>query len=152
MYEPETVLTLKEPRSTEEKPFPYDRVQVIGQSPINHGTIAEEWTGASGQGVIITPLTDFGSTLDEPYGKLQQMYEVESIPVREALAAVPVRVITPGTAGPTPEDTFAAEAPGVAPEPGQKRGRTARSPLDGEESVPPSSSPLGDAEQPQQTE
>lgn len=162
MYEPETVLALKNPRtegtppvgtpqrgkegerdyrpaspdyqpaSEDYKPFPYDRVRVIGQSPINHGSTSEEWSGASAQGVIVEPLTEFGSTLDEPYGKLQTLYEVESLPVHEAPATVPVKVInsTSGSAGPTPEEVFEEKAPGEKPAPGQKRGRSKRSPLD----------------------
>lgn len=138
MYEPGSILTLKEPRppekneKDEEIEFPYNRVEVVGQSPINHGVTASEWSGAAadGQGVIIKPLTSFGSTLDEPYGKLKELYDVESIPQHEAPAAQPVKVVnaTSGSAGPTPEEVFATEAPGKKPEPGQRRGR---SPLDG---------------------
>lgn len=138
MYEPETILTLKEPRSQYDddgepvKLFPYDRVKVIGPSPINHGITSEEWVGANGQGVIITPLTDFGGTADEPLGKLQALYDVESVPERTAPVAAPIKVVTPGTAGPTPEDVFAKEAPGEASKHGE-RVRTPRSPLDAED-------------------
>ena len=110
MYEPETVLVLKEPRSTEEDQFPYDRVEVIGQSPIHHGTRAEEWEGAQGQGVIVKPLNGFGSTLDEPYGKLRDLYNVESTPVREAAAQATVKLITDADLGPSPEEQFADAA------------------------------------------
>lgn len=185
MYEPETILKLKEPRSKGTPPvgkpqrgkegeigyrpqsadyeppsddwevFPYDRVRVIGQSPINHASITDEWSGTSGQGVIVEPIHEFGATLDEPYGKLQRLYEVESVPVHEVPAEVPIRVInsTSGSAGPTPEEQIAEKAPGVPPKPGEKRGRTKHSPLDdlpGAEAE--SSSPLGDVEPPKTEE
>lgn len=146
MYEPDTILKLKEPRSTEDTPFAYDQVKVLGQSPINYAKTSE-WAGAAAQGVIIAPLTEFDRTLEEPYGKLQALYVVESIPTHEAPAAVPVKVInsTSGSAGPTPEEQFAETAPGIPPEPGQRRGRTSRaeqpSPLD---APVPSESPLGE--------
>ena len=127
MYEPKTILKLKKTRGTENKPFPYDRVEVVGQSPVNHGAQASEWVGAAGQGVVITPLDGFGSTLDEPYGKLQSIYDVESLPPDEIIAA-PVKVIrsNSGSAGPSPEEVFAGEAgQGKV----QKR-PPARSPLD----------------------
>lgn len=145
MYEPDTVLKLKEPRSTDEKPFAYDQVKVLGQSPINYAKTSE-WEGVSAQGVIIAPLTEFDRTLEEPYGKLQMLYEVESIPTHEAPAAVPVKVVnsTSGSAGPTPEEQLAEKAPGTPPEPGQRRGRTKRSPLDAEA---PSPSPLDTPEE-----
>lgn len=107
MYEPGTILTLKEPRSTDEEPFPYDRVRVIGVSPINHAAgAAAEWEGASGQGIIVQPETDFAATLDEPIGKLQSLYDVEFVP-DNTIVAEPVKVVTPGTAGPSPEEVFA---------------------------------------------
>jgi hypothetical protein len=34
MYTRNTILELKEPKSTEEAPFPYDRVRVIGTSVV----------------------------------------------------------------------------------------------------------------------
>lgn len=146
MYQPETILSLKEPRSTEDQPFAYDRVRVVGVSPINHSGATAEWTGGDGQGVIIQPLTDFGSTLDEPFGKLQLLYEVESVPELEIPRAAPIKVINSATAsaGPTPEEVFKKEAPGVKSEDG-KRGRTPLSPLTVPEKDRPSASPLGDA-------
>lgn len=158
MYEPDTILKLKEPRtvgtppqgrppkgkegdagyvpasedyvpaSEDYEPFPYDRVKVVGVSPVNRAAIeGGEWEGPQGQEVIITPLDGFGSTSAEPYGKLQKLYDVEEVPVREGTVEAPVRVITPGTAGPTPEEVFAKDAPGRP----NARGRTKRrSPLD----------------------
>lgn len=116
---------------------------MVGPSPISHGGNAE-WDGAAAGGVIITPLTNHGSTLDEPLGKLQALYDVESTPVRETEVVQKIRVIDSATdaAGPTPESVFAKEAPGAPPEEGQKRGRTRVSPL--EDPRPKSSDgPLG---------
>lgn len=132
MYEPDTILSLKtqrdpDPETGEE--FPYNEVRVVGVSPISHGGNSE-WSGTAAAGVIITPLTNFGSTLDEPFGKLQALYDVKEIPVREVDADPKIRVIhsTTASAGPTPEEVFAVEAPGTPPEPGQRRART--SPLE----------------------
>jgi len=131
MYEPGTILTLKEPRSTKDQPFPYDRVRVIGQSPIDHRLFSAEWEGANSQGVVIAPENGFGSNVDEPYGKLISLYDVDTIPTTE-VDIQPVRVInsTSGQAGPTPEEVFSTEAPGVK-SPDGMRGRTPQvSPLD----------------------
>ncbi len=135
MYEPETILTLKEPRGTEDEPFPYDRVKVIGQSPINHGTASEEWAGANGQGVIIEPLTSFGSTLDEPFGKIQELYTIESVP--PPVEVVPPKVLTPESLGASPEEVFAAEA--------DKQGQDARRAAPKKRKLP---SPLGESKKP----
>lgn len=122
----------REPDPETNEPFPYNRVKVIGPSPINHGIASGEWTGTEGDGVIITPLSNFGGTLDEPFGKLRALYEVESVPEHEGDVTPKVRVInaTTAAAGPTPEEVFAEKAPGKAPEPGQIRARTPRSPLE----------------------
>lgn len=144
MYEPDTILTLKEPRDPQdperpEEPFPYNRVRVVGQSPINHGVYSSEWTGAAGTGVILTPLTGFAGVIDEPLGKVQALYNIESVPEREVEVNTRVRVINSASAqaGPTPEEVFAVKAPGVAPEEGQTRGRT-----------PMGESPLGEDPRP----
>lgn len=167
MYEPDTILKLKEPRtvgtppqgdpesenyvpaSDDYDPFPYDRVRVIGQSPINHGIANSDWSGTNAQGVIITPLDGFGSTLDEPLGKIQALYAVESTPVHEA-PAVPVRVINSRTAdaGPTPEDVFAEEA-AKNPQPPTRRAAR-KSPLDDPRPTVEEAGPLGAVEAPQE--
>lgn len=147
MYEPETILELKEQHEPDEETgeeFPYNRVRVIGASPINHGVSSAEWEGASGAGVIITPLSNFGATLDEPLGKLQALYTVVEVPDTIIDAVPQVRIIhsTSQSAGPTPEEVFAEQAPGVPPEEGQKRGRTPHeSPLE-DPRKPANASPL----------
>lgn len=127
MYEPNTILTLNEQRDADpetNEPFAYNRVRVVGQSPVSHADRGD-WNGADAAGVIIVPLSNLGGTLDEPFGKLREMYSVESVP--EIVIEQPnVRVINAQTAqaGPTPEEIFAEQAPGVAPEEGQTRART----------------------------
>ena len=165
MYEPNSILVLKEQRPDEEVParqdpddpkrkrpkhkipFPYNKVRVVGVSPVDHtGGKGGTWEGVGARGVILEPLTGHGATLDEPYGKLQKLYNVESIPTNEVIIE-PVRIIRPtsGSAGPTPEEVFAVESPGTPPEPGQIRGRSPRSPLgDDLEEDTGSGSPLGD--------
>lgn len=160
MYEPDTILVLKKPKtkgtppqgdpesedyvpaSEDYKPFPYDRVRVLGQSPISHS--GEGWSGEANQGVIIAPLTEFDRTLDEPYGKLLALYNVESIPVHEA-PADPVRVINPtsGSAGPTPEEQFAQSAE-ENPQPPARRHRPKQevSPLEDPRPAAADASPL----------
>lgn len=117
MYKPDTILALKEPRTKRDEdgevvgePFPYDRVRVIGQSPLNHATIASEWVGANGQGVIVEPLTDFGANLDEPFGRLQELYVVESLPEPAIFRGDQVEVLEPADLGPSPEQVFANDA------------------------------------------
>lgn len=145
MYQPGTILKLKKQRKPDpetKEAFPYNRVQVIGESPVSHAH-KEEYVGADAAGVLLTALTNFGANLDEPFGKCRELYEVESIPEDVVDATPQVRVInaTSAQAGPTPEEVFAVEAPGKAPEEGQSRARTsplgeapnkaAKGPLDG---------------------
>lgn len=151
MYQPDTILKLKDPRSTDDEPFPYDRVRVVGQSPVDHGLRSSQWAGANGQGVIIQPLAGFASTADEPYGKLQRLYDVESVPVIEVPVAATVEIRPQEDAGPSPEDVFAAAASDEDAARAQRKAPAPLvSPLDGEiqgEDVPPSESPLGETEE-----
>jgi hypothetical protein len=104
MYERHTILKLKEPRSTEDEVFPYDVVEVVGQSPINHGQ-DPDW--GSGQSVIIRPYGDvFAATLDEPYNKLRELYEIVHVPDPEEVEAPIVKHLTQRQLGPSPEDVF----------------------------------------------
>lgn len=106
MYKPGTVLTLREPQSTKDQPFPYDRVRVIGPSPVAHAA-AGSWDGVGAQGVVIAPVDEFAANIDEPYGKLQELYNVESEP--EQAPIIQGRVIEVQD-GPSPEEQFAAAA------------------------------------------
>lgn len=147
MYANDTILTLKSPRDPDDETgeeFPYNVVRVVGESPVSH-THKGEWTGQDARGVIIVPLTNFGATLDEPFGKLRSIYDVTEIPEVHVQQDIRIKVVdsSSAAAGKTPEEVFAVEAPGVPPEPGQIRGRTFVSPLDdpGPENV---GSPLDD--------
>lgn len=158
MYAPNTVLELKEPKSMDGKPFPYDEVRVVGPSPIQHPVIAgAQWSGGDAQGVIITPLTDFAGNLDEPFGKLQALYNVKSVPERNA---TPQKVVvidaTSAEAGDTPEQVFAREAPGDEASVDGKRVRSpgitgANSPLE-DPRARAADGPLGAAPKPSQAE
>jgi hypothetical protein len=145
MYESETILSLKEPRDPDPETgeaFPYNRVRVVGESPVSHADKGD-WKGADARGVIVVPLTNFGSTLDEPFGKLRTIYDVESIPEHEAPAEVPIKVIksTSQSAGPTPEEVFAEKAPGARATGDHRRART--SPLGDPGGPPDHDGPLG---------
>ncbi len=108
-------------------PFPYNKVEVIGPSPVIHSDPNSPWQGADAVGVIIRPLSDFAGNLDEAFGKLKQLYNVVSVPEAiEQPVERTIRVIDAATnqAGETPEEVFAREAPGIPAEAGKKRGRT----------------------------
>ncbi len=133
MYAADTILTLKAQRPPDDETdeaFAYNQVRVIGESPVQH-TSKGEYVGPDARGVIVVPMSNFGGTLDEPFGKLRQLYDVSEMPDTTIQPPSPIRVIDSSTAqaGPTPEEVFRDEAPGSAPEPGQKRGRTPISPL-----------------------
>lgn len=152
MYERDTILTLKEQRKPDPETgeeFPYNRVRVVGQSPINQQR--GDWTGEDAKGVIIVAESNFGATLDEPFGKLRQLYDVTEVPewepavkpeVLAAEAARQARARANAAPAKTPEEVFAEEAPGVPPEEGQTRGRTTPSPLDGPNGPESDKSPL----------
>lgn len=128
MYATGTILKLKKPRPKDKETkedFPYNLVRVIGESPVSHGNKGK-WEGSDAKGVLIAPLSNFGSTLDEPFGKLRDLYDVESIPEVEIPVEQKIRIIdaTTAQAGKTPEEVFAEESPGEKPKPGEKRGRT----------------------------
>lgn len=134
MYARDTILTLKEQRDPDpetQEVFAYNKVRVVGESPVQH-TSRGDYTGEDSKGVIIVPIANFGGTLDEPFGKLRQLYDVTEVPETTIQPPSPIRVIDSSTAqaGPTPEEVFKEQAPGVPPLPGQIRGRTPRSPLD----------------------
>jgi hypothetical protein len=138
MYATDTILKLKKQKKPEKNDkgemveFPYNRVRVLGMSPVSHTGGASDWSGASATGVIIAPITSYSGNLDEPYGKLQALYDVESEPSLEVFKPAPVRMIEAYTAaaGKSPEEVFAEQAPGPAPKPGQIRARTPMSPLE----------------------
>jgi hypothetical protein len=146
MYAANTILSLKEQRPNDpetDEVFPYNEVKVIGPSPISHGG-QSEWSGQAAVGVIIVPTANFGSTLDEPLGKVQALYEVKFVPTNEIEVAQKIRVYDSSTAaaGQTPEEVFAEKSPGVKPAEGQTRGRSPMSPLE-DPRPEPNQGPLG---------
>lgn len=121
MYKPGTILVLKDPQSKPDEPFPYDRVRVIGPSPISYSA-SSSWDGVGAQGVVISPVEHFDATIDEPYGKLLEVYTIESEP--EAQPIIQGQVIHVEE-GPTPEDVFqaATSKSGVKPKPPRPRAK-----------------------------
>lgn len=137
MFKADTILTLKAQRDPDPETgeaFPYNRVRVIGTSPISHpgekkadGT--PKWVGQDADGCIIEPLSTFAGNLDEPFGKLKKLYDVEFVPPEEEVVReVRIRIQQPEDMGPTPEDVFAAQAPGDPDAP--RRFEPQPSPLD----------------------
>lgn len=126
MFTRGTVLVLKEPKSTDEVPFPYDRVRVVGVSVVSRPGAMGEWEGADAQGVVIEPVTEFAGNLDEPYGRLKRLYKIESEP-EPVDQQIRVEVIPAHTrqAGPTPEEIFAEQNEAAGIKPGQKRSAVA---------------------------
>lgn len=149
MYASDSILTLKEPRSTDEKPFAYDRVKVIGPSPVAHRE-DPRYTGSDAKGVIIQPLTEFAGNLDEPFGKLRTLYNVEFVPEYEEEVTTTIKRYdaTTRAAGPTPEDIFAEKAAGKPAEP---KAPVTASPLK-DPNPKPQDGPLGDVEGPSDAE
>ena len=122
MYARNTILTRREPfeaPNPEADPpvegdpkYIFNRVRVIGRSPISHmGGAAAEGSGVGAQGVIVEPLEGFGGTVDRPLGELQRDYTIEFEPGPTQIEPT-LRVINAQTreAGPSPEEVFATTA------------------------------------------
>lgn len=109
MYSRDTILSRRDPFKDDDPAAVYNRVRVIGTSPVAYmGGATGTWSGVSAQGVIIQPEGAFGGNLDRPLGELQRDYEIETEP--EPTVVTPsIRVINAQTreAGPSPEDAFA---------------------------------------------
>lgn len=101
-----TILQRKEPFDTPDLE-PYNEIRVIGNSPVQTQGRASEWEGQLGENISIAP-TSFGGVKDRPFGELERDYEVVSIP--EPPSALPPQTIQRIAPGPSPEDTFRAEA------------------------------------------
>ena len=107
-------------------PFPYNKVEVVGPSPVIRQN--DDWTGADAQEVILRPLHDFAGNIAEPLGKVKKLYNVVSVPEDVVEVERTIRVIQANTnqAGETPEEVFAREAPGKP----AKNGGRARTPFE----------------------
>lgn len=144
MYEPNTILKLKEPqyidadgrkqpledykpKNKDDKPteFPYNRVRTLGASPVSHPA-ATGWQGVEAQGVIVRPEAAFGGVLDLPLGQVQSLYEVEALPPEEEEPDPQIQRVKRLKSQPTPEEAFKAAEP-----PGSKKSPTrVRTPLE----------------------
>lgn len=108
MYENGTILKRREP--VDDPDYPYNFLEVVGESPMTYANTAD-WTGAEARGVIVQatfdPDTDaptpFAPTLDEPVGKLNELYEIVSVP---ELVVATEQVIKRAPTLPTPEEAF----------------------------------------------
>jgi hypothetical protein len=104
VYTPDTILERKEPKENA-----YDKVRVVGPSPISFSATRGEWGGRGAQdGVIIEPVEEHDSTIDVPLGQLQELYSVVSEgeplgiqPTFEPPKRVDTRMLK------SPEDVFA---------------------------------------------
>lgn len=108
MFEPGTILRLREPQSTEDELYPYDLVKVVGQSPVQHSRPDADtpFAGQDAVGFIITPHGDgFGPTLDKPYGELQKLYDIEEYPT-DPLTGEPLKPENNPRNLPSPEQVF----------------------------------------------
>jgi hypothetical protein len=116
----EKAVEIKKTKTQVEQPFPYNRVRVIGPSFITYSRQRgsedpekEPYYGTDALGVIIVPESGFAATLDEPYGKLRRLYEIEQLPepILEEVRVVKRPPSPSALAGPTPEEVFAGNQP-----------------------------------------
>lgn len=121
MYDTDTILAAKEPKENDPETgetHPYNRLRVIGPSPVSHRDTGD-WSGSSAQGVVVEPVANFGANWDKPFGWLQEHYTVESVPeppmpVENVYGIPKVTKVIDGhsrRAGLTPEEVFAEQAP-----------------------------------------
>lgn len=118
IYKPGTILALKEPRDPDPvtgEEYPYNRVEVVGESPVGHVGGLQEWDGAMSVGVTIKPAGEFGGTVDRPIGELRHKYKVEYSPPERELemrhAGQNVKVVVQDAPEGSPEDAFSKSAP-----------------------------------------
>lgn len=122
MFEPGTILRLREPQSTDDAPYPYDLVKVIGQSPIQHSRADADtpFAGQDAVGYIVQPAGDgFGPTLDKPYGELAALYDIEEYPT-DPITGEELKPENTPRGLPSPEQVFAKAAKNSDPSPRQR--------------------------------
>lgn len=108
MFEPGTILAALDPQSTDEKPYPYDRVYVVGQSPVQHTSADPNspWAAADAIGFILRPAGEtFGPVIDVPYGEINRLYEIEEYPTNP-ITGEPITPENSPRGQPTPEQVF----------------------------------------------
>lgn len=109
MYQPGTILELREPQSTEDQPFAYDRVKVLGVSPVSHAaTVPGQWQGVEAQHVLIQPVDVFDANIEKPLGFLQEQYVITEVP--DSNLAAQRGGVTVEQRGPSPEEVFKTNA------------------------------------------
>lgn len=139
MYEPGTTLKLKkqvDPDKETGEIYAYNLIRFIQVSPVSVAD-AEGWTGADAEFCVCVPIANFGGNINRPFGQLRELYEIDTLPpspgeeaeaplktIDEQKAERAAKMLAKVERERTPEEVFALEAPGVAPKPGQKRGRT----------------------------
>ena len=97
----------KTPKTTKANPDPYDRVEVIGESPLSFSDSSSTWDGVGARGVILKPLESFAGTVDRPYGELMRDYKTEFEPPN-TIPQPKVEIIDVD-ALPSPEEVFAKQ-------------------------------------------
>lgn len=113
-YVPGTILTRKQPIDPPDSEDSidlsvYNRIEIIGRSPVQRGIRPAEWTGQAGDEYSIKPFEAFGEVIDTPQGALEKDYDVVTIPERPTIQRETLTVLEPG---PSPEQQFAAEQSG----------------------------------------
>lgn len=71
--------------------YPYNKIKVVGPSPVRGTETLPEWTGIDGDQFIITPESEFGATQVAPESVLQRDYTVVSYPDETTLEINPER-------------------------------------------------------------
>lgn len=145
MYVPGTILTLKDQRETDPETgevYAYNEIEFVTTSPVSI-LDTEGWTGEDATFCVLVPRSNFGGTINRPFGQIRELYEIKSVPAGPGLAAVDAlpeiksveqqeaeraaliaeRQLQLKAQRP-PEQVFAEEAPGKAPEAGEIRART----------------------------
>lgn len=144
MYVPGSILTLKTPIDPDPETgevYAYNEVKFVAPSPVSI-VDTEGWEGENATFCVLVPMSNFGANINRPFGQLRELYEIKSVPEQpgvESVDAIPrIKTIEEQEAERaaaiaardaalkaqrSPEAVFAEEAPGVAPLPGQLRGR-----------------------------
>lgn len=126
MFEPGTILALRDPQSTDDKPYAYDRVFVVGQSPVQHTSADPNtpWAAQDAIGFILRPAgKSFGPVIDRPYGEINELYEVEEYPTNP-VTGEPLKPENNPQNRPSPEQILAAAARDQKPAPQRPKAPT----------------------------
>jgi hypothetical protein len=103
----DTILMRREPKDD-----PFDRLKVVGVSPIRTAR-AGEWAGETGNDVIVEALTEFASPGTFPDSVLEREYDVESMPELVTTQVIDPRS-RPRVSQLTPEESLRRQAAEIA--------------------------------------